>query len=35
MDNPQPESSGRGAFTGAEKARRGFFAEADGGTLVL
>jgi two-component system response regulator AtoC len=25
----------RGAFTGAQGARRGFFAEADGGTLVL
>jgi DNA-binding NtrC family response regulator len=25
----------RGAFTGAHAARRGFFAEADGGTLVL
>jgi len=25
----------RGAFTGATQARRGFFAEADGGTLVL
>ncbi|HYG69164.1 MAG TPA: sigma-54 dependent transcriptional regulator [Anaeromyxobacteraceae bacterium] len=25
----------RGAFTGAQQARRGFFAEADGGTLVL
>ncbi|MFL5313434.1 MAG: sigma-54-dependent transcriptional regulator [Myxococcales bacterium] len=25
----------RGAFTGANQARRGFFAEADGGTLVL
>jgi len=25
----------RGAFTGAAQARRGFFAEADGGTLVL
>jgi two-component system response regulator AtoC len=25
----------RGAFTGADKSRRGFFAEADGGTLVL
>jgi len=25
----------RGAFTGAMQARRGFFAEADGGTLVL
>jgi two-component system response regulator AtoC len=25
----------RGAFTGADKARRGFFAQADGGTLVL
>jgi len=25
----------RGAFTGAVQARRGFFAEADGGTLVL
>ncbi len=25
----------RGAFTGAQTARRGFFAEADGGTLVL
>ena len=25
----------RGAFTGAEKTRRGFFAQADGGTLVL
>jgi DNA-binding NtrC family response regulator len=25
----------RGAFTGAQAARRGFFAEADGGTLVL
>ncbi len=25
----------RGAFTGASAARRGFFAEADGGTLVL
>jgi DNA-binding NtrC family response regulator len=25
----------RGAFTGAANARRGFFAEADGGTLVL
>jgi two-component system response regulator AtoC len=25
----------RGAFTGAGQARRGFFAEADGGTLVL
>jgi DNA-binding NtrC family response regulator len=25
----------RGAFTGADKARRGFFAEANGGTLVL
>jgi two-component system response regulator AtoC len=25
----------RGAFTGAEKSRRGFFAQADGGTLVL
>ncbi|MCA9669685.1 MAG: sigma-54-dependent Fis family transcriptional regulator [Myxococcales bacterium] len=25
----------RGAFTGAEHARRGFFAEADGGTIVL
>src|SRR5512133_571643 len=25
----------RGAFTGASQARRGFFAEADGGTLVL
>ena len=25
----------RGAFTGATSARRGFFAEADGGTLVL
>src|SRR5258708_20890812 len=24
-----------GAFTGAEKSRRGFFAQADGGTLVL
>src|SRR6267143_6982469 len=24
-----------GAFTGADKSRRGFFAEADGGTLVL
>jgi two-component system response regulator AtoC len=25
----------KGAFTGADKARRGFFAEADGGTLIL
>ena len=25
----------KGAFTGAQQARRGFFAEADGGTLVL
>src|SRR5205823_9944322 len=25
----------RGAFTGASQARRGFFAEANGGTLVL
>ncbi len=25
----------RGAFTGASNARRGFFAEADGGTLIL
>ena len=25
----------RGAFTGAQQARRGFFAEADGGTLIL
>jgi two-component system response regulator AtoC len=25
----------RGAFTGAQQARRGFFSEADGGTLVL
>jgi two-component system response regulator AtoC len=25
----------RGAFTGAQSARRGFFAEADGGTLIL
>src|SRR5438067_10665286 len=25
----------RGAFTGANQARRGFFAEADGGTLLL
>src|SRR2546425_13244122 len=25
----------RGAFTGATQARRGFFAEADGGTLLL
>lgn len=25
----------RGAFTGAQSARRGFFAQADGGTLVL
>ena len=25
----------RGAFTGANNARRGFFAEADGGTLIL
>jgi two-component system response regulator AtoC len=25
----------RGAFTGAQGARRGFFAEADGGTLIL
>jgi two-component system response regulator AtoC len=25
----------RGAFTGAQAARRGFFAEADGGTLIL
>jgi DNA-binding NtrC family response regulator len=25
----------RGAFTGAQQARRGFFAQADGGTLVL
>src|SRR5262249_38073524 len=25
----------RGAFTGADRSRRGFFAEADGGTLVL